>query len=150
VRNFRRIALLSLGVACFFLGAPPAPSQEPASPATTASPNGTAAAQPAKSGKQKYSHANDFLIRGSVFTDKALAFPGVKLRIRRSGENKFRWEDYTNSRGEFAMRVPQGAEYEMVVHAKGFVDQTKVVDAKSGIADTTLAFQLQPAAGGKR
>lgn len=148
MHSFRCIALLSLGVACL-LGARPASSQEPAPPATTASPNGTAAARPAKSGKQKYSHANDFLIRGSVFTDKARAFPGVKLRIRRSGEQKFRWEDYTNSRGEFAMRVPQGAEYEMVVHAKGFVDQTKVVDAKSGIADTTLAFQLRPA-GGKR
>ena len=145
--SFRYIAFLSLGVACFFLGARSASSQEPAPPATTASPNGTAAAQPAKSGKQKYSHANDFLIRGSVFTDKARAFPGVKLRIRRSGEKKFRWEDYTNSRGEFAMRVPQGAEYEMVVHAKGFIDQTKVVEAKSGIADTTLAFQLRPAEG---
>ena len=150
MRNFRHIAFLSLGVACFFLGARTASSQEPAPPATTAPPNGTVAAQPAKSGRQRYSHANDFLIRGSVFTDKALAFPGVKLRIRRLGEKKFHWEDYTNSRGEFAMRVPQGAEYEMVVHAKGFEDQTKVVDAKSGIADTTLAFQLQPAAGGKR
>jgi hypothetical protein len=149
VHSLRCIALLSLGVAWFF-GARPASSQEPAPPATTASPNGTAAApQPATSGKQKYNHANDFLIRGSVFTDKARAFPGVKLRIRRSGEQKFRWEDYTNSRGEFAMRVPQGAEYEMVVHAKGFVDQTKVVDAKSGIADTTLAFQLQPTGGKK-
>lgn len=147
MHSFRCIALLSLGVACFF-GARPASSQEPAPPATTASPNGTAA-QSAKSDKQKYSHANDFLIRGSVFTDKARAFPGVKLRIRRSGEQKFRWEDYTNSRGEFAMRVPQGAEYEMVVHAKGFVDQTRVVDAKSGVADTTLAFQLQPAGGKK-
>jgi len=136
-----------LGVACFLLGARSASSQEPAPPATTASPNGTAAVQPGKTGKQKYSHANDFLIRGSVFTDKARAFPGVKLRIRRSGEKKFRWEDYTNSRGEFAMRVPQGAEYEMVVHAKGFIDQTKVVEAKSGIADTTLAFQLRPAEG---
>jgi hypothetical protein len=35
----------------------------------------------------------------------------------------------------------------MVVHAKGFIDQTKVVEAKSGIADTTLAFQLRPAEG---
>lgn len=148
MHSFRCTALLSLGVACF-LGAGRAWSQEPGSPATTASPNGAAATQPVKSGKQKYSHANDFLIRGSVFTDKARAFPGVKLRIRRSGDRKFRWEDYTNSRGEFAIRVPQGAEYEMIVHAKGFVDQTKVVDAKSGIADTTLAFQLQPA-GGKR
>jgi len=74
----------------------------------------------AKSGNQKYSHANDFLIRGTVFTDKALSFPGVQLRIRRAGEKKFRWEDNTNSRGEFAIRVPQGTQYEMVVRAKGF------------------------------
>src|SRR5882762_10386619 len=46
-------------------------------------------------GRQKYSHANDFLIRGTVFTDKALSFPGVQLRIRRTGEKKFRWEDQT-------------------------------------------------------
>src|SRR4030088_2207501 len=59
-----------------------------------------------KNGKRKYSHANDFLIRGTVFTDKSLSFPAVQLRIRRAGEKKFRWEDQTNSRGEFAIRVP--------------------------------------------
>src|SRR6266481_7812934 len=74
----------------------------------------------ANSSGRKYSHANDFLIRGTVFTDKALAFPDVQLRIRRAGEKKFRWESYTNSRGEFAVRVPQGSNYEMVIHAKGF------------------------------
>jgi hypothetical protein len=120
-------------------------------PAPTPSVAGAAAAKPASNGKQKYSHANDFLIRGSVFTDKALSFPGVKLRIRRAGEKKFRWEDYTNSRGEFAIRVPQGSAYEMVVHAKGFADQTKVVEAKSGTdANNNLVFRMQPAAGGKR
>jgi len=128
-----------------------APAQEPAPTTPTQSAAGTAAAKPpAKNGKQKYSHANDFLIRGSVFTDKALSFPGVKLRVRRAGEKKFRWEDYTNSRGEFAMRVPQGSEYEMVVRAKGFADQTKVVDAKNGTADNNLVFRMQPVAGGKK
>ena len=151
MHSFRYIVFLSSVLACFCLGARSASSQEPAPPATTASPNGTAAAQPAKSGKQKYSHANDFLIRGSVFTDKALSFPGVRLRIRRAGEKKFRWEDSTNSRGEFAIRVPQGSEYEMVVHAKGFADQTKVVDAKNGSdANNNLVFRMQPAAGGKK
>ncbi len=48
------------------------------------------------------------------------------------------------------MRVPQGSEYEMVVHAKGFADQTKVVDAKNGTADNNLVFRMQPAAGGKK
>jgi hypothetical protein len=120
-------------------------------PASTAPVTGPSASNTASSGKQKYSHANDFLIRGSVFTDKALSFPGVRLRIRRVGEKKFRWEDYTNSRGEFAIRVPQGSEYEMVVHAKGFADQIKVVDAKNGSdANNDLVFRMQPAAGGKK
>ncbi len=103
----------------------------------------------AKNGKQKYSHANDFLIRGTVFTDKALSFPGVQLRIRRSGEKRFRWEDHTNSRGEFAIRVPQGTQYEMVVHAKGFADQVKSIDARNGSGENNVVFRMEPAKRGK-
>lgn len=121
-------------------------AQEPAqAPAAAGSP-----VQPARNGKQKYSHANDFLIRGSVFTEKALSFPGVQLRIRRAGEKKFHWQDYTNSRGEFAIRVPQGFEYEMVVHAKGFADQSQTIDAKNGSGNNSLVFRMQPAAKGKK
>jgi hypothetical protein len=102
-----------------------------------------------KNGKQRYSHANDFLIRGTVFTEKALSFPGVQLRIRRSGEKKFRWEDHTNSRGEFAIRVPQGTQYEMVVHAKGFADQARTVDARTGSGENNVVFRMQPAKKGR-
>ena len=101
-------------------------------------------------GKQKYSHANDFLIRGSVFTDKALSFPGVQLRIRKVGEKKFRWEDQTNSRGEFAIRVPQGTQYEMVVRAKNFADQTRTVDARTGSGENNVVFRMEPAKKGKQ
>ena len=100
-----------------------------------------------KPGKQKYSHANDFLIRGTVFTEKALSFPGVELRIRRAGEKKFRWESYTNSRGEFAVRVPQGSDYEMVVRAKGYSEQTRAIDAKAGENEQNLVFRMQPMGG---
>jgi hypothetical protein len=118
--------------------APPS-SSAPTSPAPT----------PGKSGKKKYSHLNDFLIRGTVFTDKALSFPGVQLRIRRAGEKKFQWESYTNSRGEFAVRVPQGSEYEMVVRAKGFVEQTRTIDAKTGGNEESMVFRMQVTSGGK-
>jgi len=103
----------------------------------------------AKSGKQKYSHANDFLIRGTVFTDKSLSFPAVQLRIRRAGEKKFRWEDQTNSRGEFAIRVPQGAQYEMVVRAKNFADQIRTIDARTGSGENNVVFRMEPAKKGK-
>ncbi len=125
-------------------------AQEPAPPPSVSATTSQApAATSNKPSKKKYSHTNDFLIRGTVFTDKALSFPGVQLRIRRAGEKKFRWECYTNSRGEFAVRLPQGSDYEMVVRAKGFAEQTRTIDAKAGGNEESMAFRMQPTAGGK-
>lgn len=98
---------------------------------------------------KKYSHASDFLIIGTVFNDKGYAFPGVELRVRRSSEKKFRWDSYTNSRGDFAVRVPQGTDYELVVHAKGFADQARSMDAKSGVSEARLVFRMEPVKDGK-
>jgi hypothetical protein len=126
-------------------------SQEPASPPPPPAPDSQpAATAPAKPGKQKYSHANDFLIRGTVFDEKALSFPAVELRVRRVDEKKFRWETHTNSRGEFAVRVPQGSDYEMVVHVKGFPDQTRTISAKNEDNLENVVFRMQPAAGVKK
>jgi hypothetical protein len=122
--------------------------QEPAPPNSTPSAPAPAA-PPSKPGKQKYSHTNDYLIRGTVFTEKALSFPGAQLRIRKAGEKKFRWESYTNSRGEFAVRVPQGSDYEMVVRAKGYAEQMRSVDAKSGANEENMVFRMRLASGGK-
>jgi hypothetical protein len=123
-------------------------AQEPTTPPAAASPSaGTSASKP---GKTKYSHKNDFLIHGTVFNDKALSAPGAQLRIRRAGDKKFRWESYTNSRGEFAVRVPHGSDYEMVVRAKGFTEQTRTIDAKSSAYEENMVFRLQLAAGEKK
>ena len=125
-------------------------AQDPRPRPSGSAPNSQApAAPPSKPGKKIYSHVNDFLIRGTVFTDKALSFPGVQLRIRRAGEKKFRWESYTNSRGEFAVRVPQGSDYEMVVRAKGFAEQTRTIDTRTGGNEESMVFRMQPTAGGK-
>jgi hypothetical protein len=124
-------------------------AQEPTPPSSSAPTSQGPGATSGKPGKSKYSHANDFLIRGTVFTDKALSFPGVQLRIRKAGEKKFRWESFTNSRGEFAVRVPQGSDYEMVVRAKGFAEQSRSIDAKTGGNEESMVFRMQPTAGGK-
>ena len=118
-----------------------------------AAPAAQAPAQPASSStnpaKHRHTWADDFLIHGTVFTDKGLAFSGAQVRIRRAGDKKFRWQDATNSRGDFAIRVPHDASYEVLTHAKGFVDQTKTVNAKPGLTDETLAFKMEPAGGRK-
>jgi hypothetical protein len=123
--------------------APAQPSSRPSSASSTSSSS-------LSSSRQKHSHANDFLIRGTVFNEKAFAFRGAQLRIRRAGDKKFRWNDYTNSRGEFAIRVPQGVQYEMLVRAKGFSEQSKTIDARSGISDTNVVFRMEPLKGGKK
>ena len=85
-----------------------------------------------------------FLIIGTVFNESALSFPGVQVRIRRKDEKKFRWETYTNSRGEFAVRVFPGYDYEVVTHAKKYQDQSRNVDAKVDVQQR-LSIKLEPA-----
>ncbi len=158
IHALRRSAVRGVLVVLVSLSARATRAQEPAppaAPAPQANPQPPPVENPgapvsSSSKHARNSHANDFLIIGTVFTDKAFAFPGVHLRVRRSTEKKFRWDTYTNSRGEFAIRVPQGAEYEIVIVAKGFTDQSKTVSAKSGISEDSVVFQMQPAAGGKK
>jgi len=83
-----------------------------------------------------------------VFNEKAISFPGVQVRIRRTDEKKFRWETYTNSRGEFAVRVFPGYDYEVVTHVKKYQDQSKAVDAKADVQQR-LSIKLEPADQGK-
>jgi hypothetical protein len=146
MRSSRWIVLV--GVSSVFLCslASVALAQDPPSPSPSAKSTPTPSSSSSDKAKnQKYSHANDFLIIGTVFDPKGYAFPGVELRVRRSSEKKFRWDSYTNSRGEFAMRVPQGSDYEMIVHAKGFADQTRTMDAKTGLSESRIVFRMEPA-----
>jgi len=44
---------------------------------------------------------------------------GVHVQLRRAGEKKFRWEAYSDHRGELAFRVPPGkADYELAADPK--------------------------------
>jgi Carboxypeptidase regulatory-like domain len=90
-----------------------------------------------------------FLIIGTVFDERALSFPGVQVRIRRMDQKKFRWETYTNSRGEFAVRVPEGFDYEVLVRAKHYQDQSKSVRTNAGDIQQRLSIRLEPVNPGK-
>jgi hypothetical protein len=89
------------------------------------------------------------LITGTVFNEKVLSFPDVKVRIRQTSEKKFRWETYTNSRGEFAVRVPEGNEYEVRVQARNFKELSQTVKANAGAVQQRLSFRLEPETPGK-
>jgi hypothetical protein len=126
----------------------PAFSQQAGQPVRAASPSqtGESADTQAESGtKGSSKNKAGFLIIGTVFDEKALSFPGVQVRIRRADEKKFRWETYTNSRGEFAVRVPAGFEYEILVRAKHYQDQAKRVTTNNGDIQQRLSIKLEPA-----
>ena len=97
--------------------------------------------------KSKHSHADDLVIRGTVFNERGLALQGVKLRIRRSDQKKSRWETYTNSRGEFAVRVPKGPDYEIAAESKGFAKQSQAINGQS---EESVVLHMQPVTGGKK
>jgi hypothetical protein len=149
MQNPRWIILTGIVAVFIAFAAASSWAQEPPPPPPDAPPASQPPA-PAKSAKQKYSHANDFLIIGTVFDPQGYAFPGVELKIRRSSEKKFRWDSYTNSRGDFAVRVPQGSDYEMLIHAKGFADQTRQLDAKTGVSEARIVFRMEPGGGEKK
>ena len=90
------------------------------------------------------SHAHDFVIFTTVFTEQGFALPGARVRIRRADDKKFRWEATSDRRGELAVRVPQDADYEMTVEAHGYKMQTQKVSAMEGNrADLTIRMEPQ-------
>jgi hypothetical protein len=124
-------------------------AQQPVPPPPASSPEAPVAAPPAASPQESSSTSKrkskipPFLILGTVFNERALAFPGVQVKIRRKGEKRFRYEMYTNSRGEFAIRVPDGIEYEVVVRQKNYRDQSQVVAANLADVQKRLTFKLE-------
>jgi hypothetical protein len=117
-----------------------APPQEAPTTPHSSKPN-PQAQNDAKNGKSK--PLPSFLILGTVFNEHALSFPGVQVRIRRAGEKRFAWQTYTNTRGEFAVRVPPGYDYEVLVHTKKYKDQTQSVDSKVDV-QRRLSIRLEP------
>jgi Carboxypeptidase regulatory-like domain len=147
--RFGRLFHLGFSLVFISLAATTNKAQEPVPPPPDAAaqpqPSPASAAKPGR-----YSYANGYLVRGTVFTEKGLAFANVELRLRPAGEKKFRWRTLTNSRGEFAIRVPKGSEYEMVVSTKGFKDQLRTIDAKSGLTEENIIFRMEALAGDKK
>ncbi len=132
----------------------PIAAQQPAEPAASAAPAPPAKASPEASRASSSSTGKKkplpvYLITGTVFDEKALSFPDVRVRIRLTSEKKFRWDTYTNSRGEFAVRVPEGNEYEVLVQVKKFKEQTQTVKADAGTVQQRLSFRLETATQGK-
>src|SRR5215467_4786124 len=142
MRIQRRICVFCLGL--FFQPAfPIAQSQQPAPPPQNPPSAPPASAESTSKKKASSRHQHDFLIKGTIFTQEGLSLAGARIRIRKTGDKSFRWHDEANSRGEFAIRVIQGAQYEVVVDAKGFKELLKQVDASGSDRIQEVVFRME-------
>ena len=110
---------------------------------TSAAPGGAQS-----SSNSKGSHVHDFVIFATVFTDQGFALPGARIRVRRASEKKYRWEATSDRSGEFGIRVPQDADYEATIEARGYKPQTRKIDAHEGNRED-LSIQMERLDGGK-
>jgi len=100
--------------------------------------------QPAGAQNVSGSHAHDFVIFTTVFTDKGFALFGARARVRREEDKKFKWEAMSDHQGELAIRVPQGAEYEMTIEARGFKTEIRKINTREdNRADLTIRMEPQ-------
>ena len=102
-----------------------------------------------KKSKQELEYENSYLLYGTVFTEQGFALPGAEVKVRRAGDKKYHWQSGSDRRGEFAIRVPQGDQYEIQIKAKGYDLLTRTVDARQGNRQD-MVFHMQPAAGGRK
>jgi len=66
------------------------------------------------------------LIFGTVWTADSHPAYGVKVKVRRAGQNKAKWEAVSDHHGEFAIRVPAGAaDYVLQADVKGSKNSPK-------------------------
>lgn len=80
--------------------------------------SGAAMGQPHAGNRAEKPYA---LIFGTVWGPDNRPLYAVKVKLRREGDKKARWEQYSDHRGEFAFRVPAGkATYYASTDLKGY------------------------------
>jgi hypothetical protein len=126
-------------------------AQQPAEPGSSTSANSATATQnkigpkgPIPCSTKSSKLRPGFLIIGTVFDEHVLSLPGATLRIRCAEEQKYRWETVSNSRGEFAVRVPEGHAYEVQARAKNYAEQSVTVRTDQGDIQQRLSVRMQP------
>jgi hypothetical protein len=78
------------------------------------------------------------VVAGTVFRDSSFALAGAEVTVAEAGETsakkKKKWSAPTDSRGEFAIRVPPAPDggYNVSVKAIGFEAQAKTVKPQEG------------------
>jgi uncharacterized membrane protein len=97
------------------------------------------------SAAQKKLSPDDCILYVTVFTQKGARLPDAAFIAHAVGKKKPHWEGYSDSRGEFAVRVSTQGDYEIEVKAKGYEVQTRKITSEVG-QKLDVVFNLVPRA----
>lgn len=102
--------------------------------------------------KEKSKEKPYALLGGTVFTAEGYALPGVTLSIKRKDDRKPKWRAVSDSRGEFAVRLPaEAATYEVSTQSEDYENQTKAVEVVGRQNESvTVLFRLARKQGERR
>jgi hypothetical protein len=93
---------------------------------------GSAGAPVAAGGEKKVKAAEQYgVVAGTVFRETGFSFAGVEIVVQWDveGKKKKEWKARTDSRGEFAFRVPAGVgKYTVRVKADGHAPEERTVE----------------------
>jgi len=97
----------------------------------------------APSGQRKPS-PNDCIFYATVFTNQGNLLEGAEVHVRPKGKKNPVYEAWSDRRGEFAVHVLPGMDYDIEVRADGFVPQVRTVNAQTGRQDLVFHMELKP------
>ncbi|MGH9593221.1 MAG: carboxypeptidase-like regulatory domain-containing protein [Bryobacteraceae bacterium] len=97
---------------------------------------------------QRRPRADDCILYSYIFTQDGRLLPGAEMSVRRMTDKKSKWKGISDRRGECAIRVSPGPEYEVEIKAQGFLTQTRKMKAETG--KTEMVFHMVPGTDKKK
>lgn len=85
----------------------------------------------------------DCIFYATVFTDKGNLLEGAEIHVHPNGKKRPDYVAWSDRRGEFAIHVDPGFDYDIAVKADGFVPQLRTVNAQTGRQDLVFHMQLK-------
>jgi hypothetical protein len=101
------------------------------------------ASEPMTAAQRKPS-PDDCIFYATVFTNEGRLLVGAEIHVHPTGKKRPDYEAWSDRRGEFAVRVPHGGDYDIQIKADKFVTQIRTAHADTGQQSMVFHMELQP------
>jgi hypothetical protein len=93
---------------------------------------------------QRKPSPDDCIFYATVFTNEGRLLVGAEIHAHPTGKKRPDYVAWSDRRGEFAVRVPHGGDYDIQVKADKFITQVRTAHAETGQQNMVFHMELQP------